>query len=166
MGGSIKTDAQAKFIAGMADQFRDANIATFILYYDESQAGLQNERNQLLHLKAQPDDTLISKIDDSGFRRGSNLHSIFKQRGITNLLVSGFNAHACIKHTVLDALVGFKEIHPYKVALLEDMIGDSSLEAKYKKGPRGAERHFQEMEMHGALRTNSRIAMEKFGITP
>jgi nicotinamidase/pyrazinamidase len=57
-------------------------------------------------------------------KNGTDLNSLLRARGLTDLYVGGLATDYCVRHTVLDAL-----FHGYKVCLLMDAIRGVDVEA-------------------------------------
>lgn len=109
-----------KTVSGLHEQ----EIPTvFVCDYRKQYTGEFNARVADLYLVS-PDrakgDTLTRKTSDSAFE-GTDLHDRLQQEGVSELVVTGFNAGYCLLKTVTDA-VGLG----YNVSVLTDCIGQSS----------------------------------------
>jgi nicotinamidase-related amidase len=96
-------------------------------------------------------DTVIQKNTDSAFD-SSDIDSILKRDGHTDLLVCGFNLNACVRDTVLDAAN-----NGFKVTLIRDLTGNDKW-----NDPAYARRNLDRMTDAGVTIITSRDALTRY----
>lgn len=141
------TEQVAGHIAKMAPAFRQAGIHTFIVYLDDNNQGISEAKGGLHKLTIEESDIIVPKNEQSAFQ-GSSIHKSLKEKRISHLLISGFNARACVHDTVIDAIE-----HKYQVSLLEDCIGEDW--GQHDDIPQ----HIKRMTDRGAFVTNAAEAL-------
>ena len=121
--GNKETDRISGVIAdSIAPKFREAGMPTFLIYYtDDIKNGDADTACGGFHkIKPEDGDELVAKNTDSAFHSG-NFRELLEERGIKNLIVSGFNANSCVKRTVYSA----KE-EGINVCILKDGVGNDN----------------------------------------
>lgn len=125
--GSNHTRDISQKIAEIKPHFTRAGVQTVIIYYAEyGREPLDHSRGGLYLVKKDPNDLQLVKATDSAFA-DDEIADILKARNIKNLLVSGFNAGACVYTSVRDGLS-----KGFRIALLEDCIGQNGHNGQYK----------------------------------
>ncbi len=114
--GTTHTEEISNHINNVSKIFREINLKTFIIYYDQEAEGITKAAGGLHKLETEKTDILVPKSNDNAFEN-SNLDSLLNQHNISHLLISGFNVSACVFDT---AQSGLKDFY---VALLDDTIG-------------------------------------------
>jgi len=152
--GNARTDSVSTHIAELTPQFRQVGFPVGHVYYAQN----KNEKpetamggfHRIQVDKAQ--DMLIPKNEDSAFQ-GGNIKADLNSKGITHLLVSGFNASACVHQSVLGALK-----HDFNVCVLSDLIGNGAWL------PRNHMAELTDMKNNGAHAEESEFFIEKIGL--
>lgn len=121
MRGTFRTHRKASKIARIKPAFARAGVRTVVVYFGEEHEGLEEACGGFHKITIDENDILVKKNRDSAFE-GSNIEEILKQHGIDTLFISGFNARACVRSTVLDGL----QRH-FNIALMADCIGQDKL---------------------------------------
>lgn len=155
--GTPHTVEIASKIATIMPHFRAANINTCVVIY----AAHEGYEGELYKVKSEDSDIIIRKLGDAalwgrdsipeGWREPGmdDIHDELQKRNIKNLLVSGFNASACLSSNVYCALK-----KKYKVALLEDCIGENKGNENY------IPQYIEQMVQIGAHVTTSNKALD------
>lgn len=131
-------DIAQKIGEDIAPSFNEHGIPTYWVYYRHWQERYKDEKDCVIgpdrayggmHSSVKPaaNDMFIGKNRDSAFL-GSHIEDILKENGKTNLIVTGFNYHACVYDTVMDA-----HAQGHKIVLLEDATNHSGTESYYHK---------------------------------
>lgn len=156
-GGDAGTDAVSEHIATLVPQFKNSGLNTGWVFFRNRPH--ENEDTYGGFYKVQPDrktDFFAGKSTASPFEdrlehydENSPFKAMLEEKGIKNLIVSGFNTSGCVYKTVLDALHA-----DFNVCVLTDMTengggGDPKLEEKLA--------HMQE---EGAILTDSNSVLE------
>ena len=118
--GTVQSEEIARNIGGLTAKFRQAGIAPYWIYYKEKNIfGFEKRASCAFggFYKCAPSrgDVLIGKDRDSAFK-GSDINEVLREKGVKNLIVSGFNTSACVAQTVHDAID-----RGYHVCVVEDM---------------------------------------------
>ncbi len=151
-GGDAKTDAKSDDIAGLVPKFKDAGLKTGWVYFRNRPH--ENEDVYGGFHKVQPDketDFFSGKSKASPFAdqfndydENSPFKRMLEEKGINNLIVSGFNTSGCVYETVKHALkAGFN------VCVLTDMTENGGGE-----DPK-LEEKLADMREKGAILTDS-----------
>ena len=151
-GGDANTDATSERIAGLVPKFKEAGLKTGWVYFRNEP--YENEDRYGGFHKVQPDkerDFFAGKSKASPFAdkydhydENNPFKEMLDEKGVKNLIVSGFNTSGCVYETVLHALkAGFN------VCVLMDMTengegGDPKLDEK-----------LEHMRAEGAILTDS-----------
>jgi len=140
--GSDVTEAISNHIAlNLVPQFRKAGLKTVFIYtvdFDDDYKKPNECCGGFYKVKPRPGDQLSYKTGLSAFR-GTGLAARLKKSGIKNVIISGFNANACVKSTVISAL---KE--EFNVCVLRDGIAND----RWNKGD--INDHINDMKKQGA----------------
>lgn len=119
--GNEQTHQTCQRIARIAPKFRDAGLTTAYVYYDKKLSKDFLNANGGPHLvQIHRNDIKVPKNDNSAIE-ASNLKDILECKGISRLIISGFNANACVLDTVEDAIR-----EGFQVAVLADHIGNDN----------------------------------------
>jgi nicotinamidase-related amidase len=117
--GNAETAEVSKRIQSLVPEFRKAGIPVYAVYFSREEK--KNAADiDFYEFTPHPDDTLVAKNQDSAFE-GSNIKKILLEDKRKTLLTCGFNLNACVKSTVLDAL-----IEGFDVCLLRDLVGNDN----------------------------------------
>ena len=141
--GTEHTENIAERILETSNDLRSLGIKTIIVYMDTDNKGIDNACMGLYKIEKQPGDIPIPKTEDCAFE-GSNLEEVLNYLNVNRLLVSGFNAGACVKDTVLSGLQ-----RRFKIALMADCIGQDEHEEFI------IPEELRQMQKAGALITSS-----------
>ena len=148
-----EASATAERLSNIVPAFRKAGVAVYVIYTDKNKRPIWDIKFHFF----QPEDTdiPIAKNKDSAFQ-GSNIDSVLKKNGHSELLVTGFNHNVCVFKTVLDALE-----KNYKVQVLKDLTGNETI-----NDPFGDEHesYSKIMEKKGALITDSVSALQNLDL--
>lgn len=121
--GTEETDRVSGVIAeSIAPKFREAGMPTYLVFFtdDIDNPNIDKDSGGFYKLKPQEGDELVAKDTDSAFHSG-NFKKLLEERGVRNLIVSGFNANSCVKRTVYSAIQ-----EGINVCVLEDGVGNDN----------------------------------------
>jgi len=121
--GNKETDRISGVIAdSIAPKFRKAGMPTYIIFFTDNidSPNIDKDSGGFYKIKPQDGDELVAKDTDSAFHSG-NFKQMLEERGIKNLIVSGFNANSCVKRTVYSA-----REEGINVCVLEDGVGNDN----------------------------------------
>lgn len=116
--GTQHTASKANRIATLTPHFRQTGIKTILVYYDDKNEGIDTACGGLFKLQQDENDILIPKVRNCAFK-SSHIHKTLKINHITHLIVSGFNASACVKETVNSGLK-----NDFNIAVMRDCVGN------------------------------------------
>lgn len=152
----LHKDIAEKIGNDLAPELDKLGIPTYWVYYRDWQERYKAEKDCTIgpdkayggmHKSVKPaaNDLFIGKNRDSAFT-GSSLEDILKENGKTNLIVTGFNYHACVYDTVMDA-----HDRGHKIVLLDDATNHSGAHSYWHKV----------MKNHGVIETSSEDALKR-----
>lgn len=119
--GSRHTEYVAGKIARIKPLAEEFGIRSMIVYVDVKDGGIDKAGGGLYKIKFNPDtDIPCRKRGTSAFAKG-NAEELLNDMDVRHLIVSGFNANACVFETVRHALA--KE---FNVLLLSDCLGQGT----------------------------------------
>ncbi len=125
--GTRETGRTARRIARLAPLFNRAGLTTFWIYTDRTFEGPQTAGGGFYAVRPRRTGRaiLLPKSRNSAFA-GTALNRELKERGITTLLISGFNLSACVIETARAA----RKLG-YTVIILRDCTADDSTNTEY-----------------------------------
>lgn len=120
--GTDSTDMIAQRIASIIPEFRRAGIPIYVVAMKEEKVTHPSVADFYRFTPDSTRDVMLTKTTDSPFASGKTAARL-KQDGRKLLLVAGFNASACLRDAVEDALRA-----GYDVCILSDLIGNDKLQ--------------------------------------
>ncbi|MCF8496431.1 MAG: isochorismatase family protein [Alphaproteobacteria bacterium] len=149
--GNQRTLNTALHNAKIMPEIKKQGIDNCIVYYASEKMSHKKACGGLFAIRPDKRDILIKKNDNSAFN-GGDIHEELQKRGKKALWVSGFNAGACVKETVIDA---YKQ--GYEVFVMSDCVENSRSWSEDKK-----DEHLFYMETQGAKIVSSAQALAYF----
>lgn len=115
--GTIHTEEISRKIAHSMPLFRQFGIQTLVIYMGRPQDHIRVAAGGFHNIKTIKSDLVFKKEEKSPFSSPDFL-PLLHDHGIKNMLVSGFNAGACVFDTVVDSLE-----QGFNVAVMKDLVG-------------------------------------------
>lgn len=147
--GNDETVVVSHRILSASFEFRSIGLPFYPVYFTRSRAE-PLRKIDYYGFVPKAKDTVIQKNTDSAFD-STDIDSILKRKGHTDLLVCGFNLNACVRDTILDAAN-----HGFKVTLLRDLTGNDKW-----NDPAEAGRNLDRMTEAGVAVTTARNALTR-----
>lgn len=152
--GTNQTEFIAKAISSFHKDLQSLRFPSILVYADRKSLGISRAQGGLFGVAHTGWDIILSKEMDSVFsdqNKNDNI-GILKAHGYDHLIISGFNANACVKTSVFEArLAGFG------VTILEDLVGqDNGSQIYFNTSPEKAlSKAFEGYKKAGAKVTTS-----------
>lgn len=153
--GTAHTKSVAENIARLTPEFRKLrDLSVYVVHYDTKNEGFANAKGGAFLVQSQPQEQ-ITKTDMSAIT-SSPLTERLKQKGITHLLLMGFNSSSCIYFTATEAMRA-----QFNVALLSDGIGESGHNLDHDECVNA---NLQMLHLYGALITDAETALSHLSL--
>ena len=147
--GNDETILVSYKIMSASHEFRNAGLRFYPIYFTRSREEPLNKIDYYGFIP-KTQDTVIQKNTDSAFD-STDIGSILKRNGHTDLLVCGFNLNACVRDTILDAAD-----NGFKVTLLRDLTGNDK-----RNDPAEVKDTLDKMAAAGVTVTTARNALTR-----
>lgn len=144
--GNPETDRISEHISRITPEFSDIGLKTYWVYYTTCKKRQPNPRYREFHRNTpRTKHELVPKRRDSAFQ-GSNIGRRLKHSGVSRIILSGFNASACVYETALGGLS-----RGFSVCVLADAIANDVPNSRHD-----IDRDIMELKRLGATISESR----------